>query len=78
VTAEICLCLTRRVSDPDIKLKLVTKGVSLARMTSKLCRGVDDTPKLPFAFERNKPIHEALEDMAIEYGVSDKRISSIH
>lgn len=78
VTAEICLCLTRRVSDLSLKLKLVAKGVSLARMTSKLCRGVDDTPKLPFALARNKPIHEALEDMVIDYGVSDEMISSIH
>jgi hypothetical protein len=74
VTAEICLCLAQRVSDPETKRKLIAKGTALARMTSKLCRGDDELPRLPFAFERCQPVHEALERMAKEFYVSDEII----
>lgn len=75
VVAEICLYLTKRVSELETKCKLIAKGTALARLAAKRCKGEDDLPRLPFAFERCQPMLEELEMMATLYSVSDEIIS---
>ncbi len=76
ITAEICLCLAKRVSELGTKYKLIAKGTALARLAVTRCRGEDNLlPRLPFALEGCQPILEELEMMATLYSISDEIIA---
>ena len=76
ITAEICLCLAKRVDDLDTKCRLIAKGTALSRLTSKVCNGDYGAAKMPFAYERNQSIRAALELMVVEFNVTEEMLSN--
>lgn len=74
VTGEICLRLAKLVDDPLIRRELIIKGIVLGRFTHNLCVDKDGTIKMPFTLGRNQNIVQSLEEMALEFGVTEEMV----
>lgn len=72
ITAEICLCLARRVDDIQKKQQLIAKGAALARRSDQVCLR---DPKMPFAHAQTVPVLTALEEMVVEFNIPEDMIS---
>jgi len=73
ITGEICLHLARRIEDLDKKRQLLAKGTALARRSICICLR---DPKMPFAYNQTEPVHQALEEMVVEFDVPEDMITN--